>query len=541
MTNVTKINCRRANLASIPHIVSNETWDELDFGMNPITSIPADSFNGVRVKHITFFGCLELKVIKKNAFRGAFYVDFLELTRTGLETIEDYAFNGAGEMRIINMMSSNITHITQYAFEGMPFLNTTRLDFNSIQEIHPRAFSKLDKLLTLSLSNNLVSKLPNGVFDGLSSLEYLKLAENRIEEIPDGTFKHLNKLKILNLWKNKIHSVSSESFDGLCNLERLIIKANNLTSLSGDLLKDLLSLIDLDLSDNHLETIPDNIFRKQQNMLFLLLANNRLKDVPTAIKQLKGLEQIDVMNNDIEQIGPFSFDGLNLKRIKIGTHKTGMNITDKSFCGINKSLELLDLSFSRRIQFTGGCSLVNVFNEFTEGPYRLLVDLWNSTVVCNCNFRDFQVYLNCSNSTGDMLKSCRIRSFNYWHPQCSNGHSVMQQPKEHWTGCANYTVNCTDICYKEEELTTVGNPTTEVTTDVREVTTNATSPMTMLPGEAPCPNNWHIVTIVAIVCGTIVTIIIVCGVVYLLKKRIEVTHQRQQPNNIYNEIGLYNT
>ncbi|CAH1802123.1 unnamed protein product [Owenia fusiformis] len=538
-TNVTKINCRGAALTYIPHIVSNETWDELDFGMNLITSIPADSFNGVLVRHINFFGCLELQVIKKNAFRGASYVDFLELTRTGLETIEDYAFNGAGEMRIINMMSSKITSITQYAFEGMPFLNTTRLDFNSIQEIHPRAFSKLDNLLTLSLSNNQITQLPKGIFDGLSSLEYLKLAENGIEEISEGTFKHLNKLKILNLWKNKIQNVSGESFDGLSILERLNIKANYLTSLPFDLLEDLSSLEELDLSDNHLEAIPDKIFRIQQNMSFLLLANNGLKDVPTAIKQLKGLKEVDLMNNEIEQIGPFSFDGLNLKRIKIGTHKTGMNITDKSFCGIEKSLELLDFSFSKQLQLTGGCSFINIFNEsrMLDEEWKL-VEMWNSTVFCDCNFRDFQINSNCTNSTGDMLKPCRIRSFNQYYPQCHKHLSVMQKD---WTGCANYTVNCTNVCYKEEEPTTVGNPTTDLTTVESNMTSETALKTTSKPATSPGENEGadssdNSAQIAGIVSGslgaTIVIVLIICCVVYLLKKRIEALQQR--PTIVYN-------
>ncbi|XP_018024567.1 chaoptin [Hyalella azteca] len=283
-----------------------------------------------------------------------------------------------------------------------PVLNSSRvhtltLRSNKLRQLDERSFYGSSGLWRLEIRHNDLFRIPEKAFLGIGrSLSELDLRYNELSKMPREAMQGLRKLKLLDLTGNHITSVAAEDFEGFNRyLVRLLMASNSLVEIPDEAFGPLSSLTELDLQDNNIRSIRNRAFEGASPTLrHLNLANNLLSSIPfMAFSYLKGLQYLnlernlisqpyDVMFmgslsldtlildfNAIEYLPPHSFqnfDSVNtssfrgnpLQKIGADAFKGSKirelylqdcdiwNLSEKSFRGIEATLETLDLSYN---------------------------------------------------------------------------------------------------------------------------------------------------------------------------------------------------
>lgn len=177
---------------------------------------------------------------------------------------------------------------------GIP-ANTRHLNLmeNAIEAVQADSFRHLHHLEVLQLGRNAIRQIEVGAFNGLTSLNTLELFDNRLTVVPSGAFEYLSKLRELWLRNNPIESIPSYAFNRVPSLMRLDL---------GELRK--------------LEYISEGAFEGLQNLKYLNLGMCNIKgDLPN-LSPLKGLEELEISENQFTEIKPGFFKGLrSLKKL----------------------------------------------------------------------------------------------------------------------------------------------------------------------------------------------------------------------------------
>lgn len=235
------------------------------------------------------------------------------------------------------MQNSTLEHliIGSTKFAGKIPASTSNLHNLSILDLsncqfhgHIPSFAQWPNIQLVDLSrNNLTGSLASDGYLALHNLTHLNLESNMLSgDIPAHLFSHPS-LQLLLLSKNRFTgnfllyhnssssmrqiSVSDNKLQGpipkflskFVGLERLDLSSNNFTgTIDLSLIKNYVNMSQLSLSNNKLsvvETVGNHSFTGYPSIRTLELASCSLSNVPRFLMHLRGVETLDLSNNNI--------------------------------------------------------------------------------------------------------------------------------------------------------------------------------------------------------------------------------------------------
>ncbi|KAL2731350.1 chaoptin-like [Vespula squamosa] len=219
---------------------------------------------------------------------------------------------------------------------------------NSIEWIHVSTTTNQTlKINDFNLDNNKLRSLPNGIFDCLEARR-IHLSSNGIRNIDDDAFRSLeNSLEYLNLENNDLPCVPV-AINGLKRLSYLYLANNDIRNISNESFQNFAeNLKALSLATNSLDAVPSAALARCQRLLHLNLGYNKISHVESGdFDWAEDLEILLLRNNFLTKLKAEVFKGAGkLKELSLSfNHLTELD--DDCFIGIEKSLDILELSFA---------------------------------------------------------------------------------------------------------------------------------------------------------------------------------------------------
>ncbi|KAK9874099.1 hypothetical protein WA026_002453 [Henosepilachna vigintioctopunctata] len=236
------------------------------------------------------------------------------------------------EMYAKKVILSNATGvITSQTFQLLTELQELYLVHSSIEYIHQDAFKTAPKLENIQFSYN--SKLPfltNDIFKNCKNLKKLVIGNNKfIEGISDNLCSGLQNLTHVEITKeSKIpKKLTNNFFRNSKSLESIKLHFSNITSIDSDAFKELKKLNFLSLVENEVNEIGPGAFGNE-NLLRLYLSWNKLKYFSgEELQDLRNLEKLDISFNplielDVERI---KRNAPNLKSLSVAQTSLSCN------------------------------------------------------------------------------------------------------------------------------------------------------------------------------------------------------------------------
>uniref|UniRef100_A0A8D0HF13 Leucine-rich repeat-containing protein 40 n=1 Tax=Sphenodon punctatus TaxID=8508 RepID=A0A8D0HF13_SPHPU len=228
-------------------------------------------------------------------------------------------------LTVLDVHDNQLTSLPS-AIGSLENLQKLNVSHNKIKEI-PEELTQLKHLRSLLLQHNELNDLSDG-FGGLVSLEELDLSNNHLATVPT-SFASLTSLVRLNLSYNQLRSLPAEisamkslkqldctknylevipsELASMAYLEQLYLRKNKLRYLpefpSCKLLKEL------HIGENQIEMLSAEHLKHLNSISVLELRDNKLKSLPDEITLLRGLERLDLSNNDISRL-PYALGNL---------------------------------------------------------------------------------------------------------------------------------------------------------------------------------------------------------------------------------------
>lgn len=353
-TGMLTIYCKGKGLTEIPAITpSTTTYEELTLADNSITSIPANAFQGLRVKKID---------LQKNPIMNISKEAFASM-ETMLETL---VLHGNKENRVLpgpwpvlaNL--SSLTHLELSFFDmgtiddssalsTLTSLETLKITYSQLHFLHSDLLRPVSNTLTtLDLSHNGFLSVPSNALHGVTALRKLIMPSNSISRLERNGFSTNTRLRELVLAQNLISEMEPGCFNQIT--ESLALLGLNLNRLSGTklgALENMTALEQLLLGHNPLVTIPAGTFRNLGNMVFLNLRNTQLTSI--TVDMMEGLRStmslLVISENRLTQIETGAFARMTtLRELELDHQQINISQVIKPgvFSGLG-SLEQLDL------------------------------------------------------------------------------------------------------------------------------------------------------------------------------------------------------
>lgn len=198
-----------------------------------------------------------------------------------------------------NLTSLNLTGLSLKIVppELFELTDLTKLDLgnNNLTDV-PKDILLLKNLRNLNLGSNSLTKVPNSI-GGLKALKSLRLASNYLLELPKDVFGNLTELETLNIHDNKLIDHFPEAIFNLPNLKRLYFGGTNLSKVPNRV-KELDGLEELNLSYNKFTSIHKSIFLLS-SLKYFSFSGNKIKTIPDEIENLKNLEELNLNNSGL--------------------------------------------------------------------------------------------------------------------------------------------------------------------------------------------------------------------------------------------------
>lgn len=342
------IHCARKQLTEIPNFIriTNTFYDELVLNDNQILQIPANAFQGLRVKRLNLSGN-RLRSISSEAFRElANYLEELTIEFDPdhidhiPDAIQDHLFN----LRTLKLIGLNLRRLEEGTFSKFRKLEHLSLIKSNIESIQSDALITLNHLRSLNLDHN---RLNDSSWLNLTSylidLEVLVLSQNQFRSIRQEHFTSLKALKILDLSSNGLQSIDANSLPS--SLEKLYLQNNELNSLQLTFLFQLTELKEFNLDFNRLTFLPEKIFQWNGQLGYLSLQGNDLNSLTNqSLLGLKSLGHLNLARNRLQFSAnqqPFQY----LKSLKLLNldRNVQMNLSVTTFTGLAGTLQELSL------------------------------------------------------------------------------------------------------------------------------------------------------------------------------------------------------
>lgn len=260
----------------------------IDIGPQFPIVLGVDFFKKIGLANVTSIKIANSSVeyISPSAFNGLDELYSINLTSIGIDLIHPDTFAKNTKLKILtlsgnnlNVMQSLSSPYTDYMLKS-PSIEELDISNCNMQEFLPTAFSQMKNIIYINLAGNKLTTLPQGLFDKTDTIEELDLSYNKIVTLPKNIFNKTS-LGILHLKYNEIVS--------------------NLEFVTKDVQK-------IDLSYNKIAAITNNMFKYMENLSFLSLKGNKIKRIhPAAFITLKGLRNIDLSFNDLDQLSSLTF------------------------------------------------------------------------------------------------------------------------------------------------------------------------------------------------------------------------------------------
>uniref|UniRef100_A0A8C4R2W5 Uncharacterized protein n=1 Tax=Eptatretus burgeri TaxID=7764 RepID=A0A8C4R2W5_EPTBU len=244
--------------ASIPKYLPLDSIS-LDLSSNRLNALKPGMLHGPGYTTLTTLDLSRnpLEHLGPNVLSGLFYLDFLNLSHTGLQVLDLRMLQGLS-LSDLDLSHNHLQNVSLDTFVtgriGRPL--NLRLSDNGLTSIIRHTGGTKLKLRFLDLSQNLLSVVPSHTLQGLP-LRHLDLSENFISTLPPKAFDGLSELIHLNLraMRGQLSSISHHAFSGLINLHEMDISGNPaLAVLSPDIFQGLHSLRELRITGTAHET-----------------------------------------------------------------------------------------------------------------------------------------------------------------------------------------------------------------------------------------------------------------------------------------------
>ena len=317
--------------------ITNTFYDELVLIDNQITEIPANAFQGLRVKRVNLSG---------NKIRSISSRAFIELSNYLEELIIEFDSNfihqipDAVKINLINLRSLKLIDLNLSTIENRTFIKFRKLEQltirkSNIQSIESDAFYSLTNLRYLNLDQNQLNDSSwDFLIQYLPHLESLSLSQNNFHSLKTA---HLKSLKYLDLSSNGLQSIDGNLFH---SLEKLYLQNNELNSLQLTFLSSLKTLRELNFDFNRLTFLPEKIFQSNSKLIYLSLQGNDLNYLTNySLFGLKNLIQLNLARNRLQfQINQRPFQDLNSLKILNLDRNSQMNLTQNILEDLSKNL-----------------------------------------------------------------------------------------------------------------------------------------------------------------------------------------------------------
>lgn len=314
-------------------------------------------------------------------------------------------FKKLPNLRKINLSNNKLRDIREGAFDGAGGVLELLLTGNKLSGLQGRMFRGLTGLKTLMLRSNQITCIDNTTFTGLSSVRLLSLYDNRISSIAPGAFSTLHSLSTINLlsnpyvcdchlawlgqWLKKTRVVSGNprcqkpaflkeipiqdvaTPDFMCDGT----EDNGCLPTAG--CPDVCTCSDgvVRCSNRGLHSLPKGI---PKDTTELYLEGNTLTSVPKELSSLKQLSLVDLSNNSISMLSPYTFSNMSQLATLILSYNQIRCIPVHAFDGL-KSLRLLTLHGNDLSTIPEGA-----FNHLTSLSH---LALGANPLYCNCDLR----------------------------------------------------------------------------------------------------------------------------------------------------------
>uniref|UniRef100_A0AAX7UIW7 Slit homolog 3 (Drosophila) n=1 Tax=Astatotilapia calliptera TaxID=8154 RepID=A0AAX7UIW7_ASTCA len=314
-------------------------------------------------------------------------------------------FKKLPNLRKINLSNNKLKDIREGAFDGAGGVLELLLTGNKLTGLQGRMFRGLSGLKTLMLRSNQISCIDNSTFTGLSSVRLLSLYDNRISSIAPGSFSTLHSLSTINLlsnpyvcdchlawlgqWLKKTRVVSGNPrcqkpaflkeipIQDVATPDFTCDGAEDNGCLPASGCPDVCTCSDgvVRCSNRGLHSLPKGI---PKDTTELYLEGNMLTSVPKELANLKQLSLVDLSNNSISALAPYTFNNMTQLATLILSYNQIRCIPVHAFDGL-KSLRLLTLHG-------------NDLSTIPEGAFNHLSSLSHlalgaNPLYCNCDLR----------------------------------------------------------------------------------------------------------------------------------------------------------
>lgn len=251
-----------------------------------------------------------------------------------------------------------VAKIEPHPFENLNILRNLSIKNSLNNIVQQNLFNGLRQVDELDLSSSNISIIENNAFEGLKSLSTLNLKNNEITQLHNGTFAGLKQLKTIILDGNKISSMEAGCFFGLNNIDSIFPKEflHEVKSLVSRQFEGLSYnyLQDLDLSNLGIETLEQETFKGLFGLHNLDLHGNDIKElVPNVFVGIDYLTWLNLSYTKLSAINGESFSGVTKISTLDLSHSLITNIHQDSFSNL-PSLVLLNLSYNKLITTTPG-------------------------------------------------------------------------------------------------------------------------------------------------------------------------------------------
>ncbi|XP_055678152.1 chaoptin-like [Lutzomyia longipalpis] len=216
------------------------------------------------------------------------------------------------------------------------------LSGNNISDINGGFFRPVEISLThLYLSKNNLMNTTRSVFGNLQHLHWLDLSYNQIIDLDYDTFRNTRKLQYINLSHNRVADLPTEFFKYITELRVVDLSTNYIRSLPENLFFDD-GLEKLDLSHNWLIKIPVSAMSNVAalTLCYLDLSHNQIGTIHNVdlSTKFRNLAHLDLSDNHIFRLEDASFATLPRLSTLILSNNVGLEITGKTFIGLENSL-----------------------------------------------------------------------------------------------------------------------------------------------------------------------------------------------------------
>ncbi|XP_014860989.1 PREDICTED: slit homolog 3 protein isoform X1 [Poecilia mexicana] len=314
-------------------------------------------------------------------------------------------FRKLPNLKKINLSNNKLRDLREGAFDGAAGVLELLLTGNKLTTLQGRMFRGLSGLKTLMLRSNQISCIDNGTFSGLSSVRLLSLYDNRISSIAPGAFATLHSLSTINLLSNPYLCDCHLAWLGQWLKKTRVVSGNPRCQRPGFLKEipiqdvatpdftcdgaeengclpasgcpDVCTCSDgvVRCSNRGLHALPKGI---PKDTTELYLEGNQLSSVPKELAALKQLSLVDLSNNSISTVAPFTFSNMTQLATLILSYNQIRCIPLHAFDGL-RSLRLLTLHG-------------NDLSTIPEGAFGHLSSLSHlalgaNPLYCNCDLR----------------------------------------------------------------------------------------------------------------------------------------------------------